>query len=78
MKTNTKLIIASTLFIALFAGQTAIASEATEENYFTTATVSNEQTEIRRDIVRYSLPAPEEAHENEDSYTNFFPEGQGQ
>ncbi len=77
MKTNTKLILASTLFIALFAGQTAIATEATEENYFTKANVT-ENTEMPKDIVRYSLPAPEEAHENEDSYTNFFPEGQGQ
>ena len=76
MKTNTKIILASSLLVALFAGQSAIASQATEVNYFAKVTAS-EKTEAPKDIVRYSITAPEEAHEKVDSY-NIFPEGQSQ
>ncbi len=79
MKTKSTLILASTLLTALFAAQSAVASEATDENFFlATDTSSYVKTDVNRNFIKVSMPASEGSQLSTKSDNNFFPEGQGQ
>ena len=54
MKTQTKVILASTLLTALFAGQSAIAGQDNDQGVFATDTAITES--VTTDKVRYDAP----------------------
>ncbi len=75
MNTKTKAILAGTLLTALFAGQTAIASQATEEGFFSTEITKSETTVMNINIIKVSDPALSEKPVYKDTNDDFFPQG---